>query len=215
MARRLGSFGFPQNTQSLGSPRQTSSLYWRSDGANSPQDFHHGPLAGAQLLTRHSSSPGTAPHQAQLLTRHSSSPGTAPHQAQLLTRHSSSPGTGSSPGIHFWRQGSSGHSRRVVELLGLITQLNSLAQRVQGSAGHSRRVAELPAYNSANSLAKGTGIGWAALQIANLFLPHMKSAWPLRAAEPTPRFQTSKADRGMLTWLRVGSRKRRWTDSPG
>jgi hypothetical protein len=192
MARRLGSFGFPQNTQSLGSPRQTSSLYWRSDGANSPQDFHHGPLAGAQLLTRHSSSPGTAPHQAQLLTRHSSS-----------------------PGIHFWRQGSSGHSRRVVELLGLITQLNSLAQRVQGSAGHSRRVAELPAYNSANSLAKGTGIGWAALQIANLFLPHMKSAWPLRAAEPTPRFQTSKADRGMLTWLRVGSRKRRWTDSPG
>jgi hypothetical protein len=145
----------------------------------------------------------------------SSSPGTAPHQAQLLTRHSSSPGTGSSPGIHFWRQGSSGHSRRVVELLGLITQLNSLAQRVQGSAGHSRRVAELPAYNSANSLAKGTGIGWAALQIANLFLPHMKSAWPLRAAEPTPRFQTSKADRGMLTWLRVGSRKRRWTDSPG
>src|SRR5215467_1903310 len=25
-------------------------------GANSPQDFHHGPLAGAQLLSRHSRS---------------------------------------------------------------------------------------------------------------------------------------------------------------
>src|ERR1700686_1979034 len=79
---------FSSDTKSLGLPWQTSSLYWRSDGANSPQDFHHGPLAGAQLLTRHSRS----------------------------------------------TQGSAGHSRRVAELLGLIAQLNSLAQRVQGSA---------------------------------------------------------------------------------
>src|ERR1700686_774499 len=89
---------FSSDTKSLGLPWQTSSLYWRSDGANAPQDFHHGPLAGAQLLTRHSRS----------------------------------------------TQGSAGHSRRVAELLGLIAQLNSLAQRVQGSAPLLSRFGNAP-----------------------------------------------------------------------